>query len=104
MLDERTTIDEMLHRVRTETDDLPTVVRMLRDEPAEVRDVWHWQWDSLMSTMSTLHQQRLAGRMSDVQERDFLALSLLLSQERTWLEALGCSMPDGIVVEIAGDR
>jgi len=72
------------------------LVDMLTDEPAEVRDVWHWQWDQLMACVESLSRQHREGRMTVVQEREFAELSRLLQSNRKLVEALGCQIPPEI--------
>ncbi len=88
-----TTIDNDLRRIRLEANQLQVLVSMLADEPAEVRDVWHWQWDRLLSRVESLRQHHQDGHMSKEQEREFLELSRLLHRNRTLVEALGCQFP-----------
>ena len=93
MYDRLITIDDDLRRIRLETNQLRVLVSMLADEPPEVRDVWHWQWDRLLTRVEDLCLQHQDGHMSPEQEREFLDLSRLLNSKRMLVEALGCEFP-----------
>lgn len=96
MCDRVSTIDRDLRRIRLEVDQLRLLVGMIADEPAEVRDVWHWQWHGLMERFEALHQQHRDGLLSERQVREFVALSRRLALDHQLVEALGCHVPPEI--------
>ncbi len=102
MYERPTTVDDDLRRIRLETNQLRVLVSMLADEPPEVRDVWHWQWDRLLNRVEALCLQHQDGHLSPEQEREFLELSRLLTSNRALVEALGCQFPPvlGQVVDV----
>ncbi len=93
MLDQTTSIDDILDQIRCEADQLPNLIVMLEDEPPEVRDVWHWRWEGIIERVESLRQEHRAGVMSAAQEQEFLAISRLLAECRASIEALGCRIP-----------
>jgi hypothetical protein len=93
MFDQRTAIDEELRTIRSEVEELHGLVNMLTDEPAEVRDVWHWRWDGVMGRVDVLWQQYRGGQMTAEQSREFLRVSRMLTDGHIWIEALGCQIP-----------
>ena len=97
MFDPPSSIDDDLRRLRLETNQLQILVRMLADEPPEVRDVWHWQWDGLMERVEVLHRQHRDGQMSEAQAQEFLSLSQFLNRNHTLVEAMGCRIPPDII-------
>ena len=103
MFDLTSSIDNDLRRLRLETDQLGVLISMLSEEPAEVRDVWHWQWQRLMQRVEGLHRQRRDGHMSDLQARELLELSRLLQHNRGFVEALGCQLPTEVIEVTDGE-
>jgi hypothetical protein len=109
MLDQTTSIDNILRQIRRELCQLPYLVTLLADEPVEVHDVWHWRWESLIESIERLCQQHREGSLSGDQEREFLAVTKLLADGRAAIESLGCRLPleidqlAGGNLEIPGD-
>jgi hypothetical protein len=96
MCDRAIFIDSELRHIRLEVEQLRLLVGMIADEPAGVRDVWHWQWHALMERLQVLHQQHCNGMLSERQANEFLAISRRLALERTLVEELGCHVPPEI--------
>lgn len=91
--DRRSSIQDDLRRIRSDIEELQGLVSLLAEEPAEVRDIWHWQWDSLMARVDVLCQQRREGLFTQEQEEEFAAVSRLITESRTLIEQLGCRVP-----------
>ncbi len=91
--DQRPTIHDDLRRIRSDMEELQGLVSLLADEPAEVRDIWHWQCDSLMAWVDVLCKQRRDGLFTQEQEEEFAVVSRLITDSRTLLEQLGCRIP-----------
>jgi hypothetical protein len=89
-------IDEDLLQIRLEAEQLQGLVGMLVDEPAGVRDIWHWQWDGLMERFQRLCRLHQQGLIPDALEVEFLAVSRMLADGRELIEALGCNVPPEI--------
>ncbi|HEX3721828.1 MAG TPA: hypothetical protein VHV31_03505 [Nitrolancea sp.] len=87
-------IDVYLHRLRIEVTELPALASMIADEPPDVRDVWHWQWDELLADLTRLCEGRAPTGMSTAQEREFMDLMGQLSAARPALEVLGLCVPE----------
>lgn len=96
MFKQHLSIDDDLRQLRSEAEQLQSLVSMLAEEPAEVRDVWHWQWDDLLDRVQFLCQLHRQGLMSETQQGEFLAVSRMLADGRTLIEALGCEVPPEI--------
>jgi hypothetical protein len=88
-------IDIYLRRLRLEVNQLPDLASMIADEPPDIRDVWHWQWDRLMGHLSVLCEYRRANLLSAAQEREFADLMGQLDSARPELQALGMCIPEG---------
>ncbi|MGA7673116.1 MAG: hypothetical protein WBW04_22055 [Nitrolancea sp.] len=97
-------LEEALSRIRSEIDQLPDVVAMIADEPLQVRDLWHWQVENLLERVRVLSQQGRAGQMSEEQQREYSAMVRQLDGARTWIEALGWTVPSelGQSIEAVG--
>jgi hypothetical protein len=96
MVDQQMSLDKDLLQIRSEAEQLRGLVIMLADEPAGVRDVWHWQWDDLMGRFQRLCQLRQQGLMPAGLEGEFQTVSRLLADSRKLVEALGCEVPPEI--------
>jgi hypothetical protein len=92
-LDQATAIDNILRQIRRELDQLPYLITMLVDEPAEVKDVWHWQWDNLMESTEHLCELQSGGVLNEAQAHEFSTITQLLVKNRPWIEHLGCRLP-----------
>jgi len=89
-------IDKDLLQIHREAEQLNSLVSMLADEPAGVRDVWHWQWDDLMERFQRLCQLHQQGMMPQALEGEFLTVSRILADGRELIKALGCEVPPEI--------
>lgn len=94
-MDYASSIDEFLQRVRMELEQLPRLVAILDSEPADVRDLWHWQWEEILERMVSIGQNRQQGLLSAAQQEESLVVWRQLADSRHLVEALGCSLPLG---------
>ena len=95
MVDKEIEIDVYLRRLRLEVAQLPVLASLIADEPPDVRDVWHWQWDQLMGYLAVLCEHRRANLLSAAQEREFADLVEQLDSARSALRSLGLRVPEG---------
>jgi hypothetical protein len=96
MVKPHASIDEDLLNIHLEAEQLQWLVGMLADEPAGVRDVWHWQWDGLMERFQRLCHLHQQGLIPEALEDEFLTVSRMLADSRELIEALGCRVPPEI--------
>jgi hypothetical protein len=96
MFKQPVSIDDDLLQIRLEAEQLQRLVGMLVDEPAGVRDVWHWQWDDLLERFQRLCQLHQQGLMPEALAGEFLTVSRMLADGRDLIEALGCEVPPEI--------
>lgn len=89
-------IDVDLLQIHREAEQLHLLVSMLANEPAGVRDVWHWQWDGLMERVQRLCRLHQQGLIPETLEDEFLTVSRMLTESRELIEALGCEVPPEI--------
>lgn len=94
MVGQEITIDVYLRRLRLEVTQLPVLASMIAEEPPDVRDVWHWQWDELMHQLTALCEQCRLHRLTADQERQFLELTGQLEAAKPALQALGLCIPE----------
>jgi hypothetical protein len=87
-------IDVYLRRLQREVTQLPDLASMLAEEPPDVRDVWHWQWDELIRQLNALCEQHRLKLMSMAQEREFAELIRQLDGAQPALELLGLCLPE----------
>jgi len=94
MVGQEVNIDALLRRLRYEVIELPMLTSMIAEEPPDVRDLWHWQWDDLIGQLNSLCEQRRLQLMTAEQEQAFDDMLRQLEVVRPDIEALGVCVPE----------